>query len=290
MSVTSLVCLCPEGPWSPLTSTLNLRTLQILSEYISFHHCLGRYRSLSPFFPQIRKGPPLSEIWHRDLKFLWTKKRSAISSSLHSLSHIVPSISSASGSLSGTITQHCEYINSSHLLRKVFPNGLSLRNGLLGSTIRAFPGITPSTSPCMMAVKQSVVGSGPILLPGISCSSRYLSATHTHTLRFLSVLNSAITYNLTVYTCLMQSCNVLLDESCLSSGVLSHHQHHRLVIKVCILQTGRVEVMETIELLQRQQLLTIQGLEPFCHSADHLRCLFHIFSPPARHFDWLTAR
>lgn len=39
--------------------------------------------------------------------------------------------------------------------------------------------MTPSTSPCMIAVKQSVVGSGPTLLPGISCSSRYLSATHT---------------------------------------------------------------------------------------------------------------
>lgn len=58
----------------------------------------------------------------------------------------------------------------------------------------------------------------------------------------------------------MKRCNVLLDERCLSSGVLSHYQHHRLVIKVCILQTGRVEVMETVVLLQRQQLLTVQGL------------------------------
>lgn len=79
----------------------------------------------------------------------------------------------------------------------------------------------------------------------------------------------------------MQSCNVLLDECCLSSGVLSHYQHHRLVIEICILQTGRVVIMETIVLLQRQQLLSIQGLEPFCHSADHLRCLLHIFPPPA---------
>lgn len=64
-----------------------------------------------------------------------------------------------------------------HLLRKVFPKGLSFRKGLLGSTMRAFPGMTLSTSPCMMAVKQSVVGSGPTRLPGISCSSRYLSIT-----------------------------------------------------------------------------------------------------------------
>lgn len=81
--------------------------------------------------------------------------------------------------------------------------------------------------------------------------------------------------------CLIQICNVLLDKCCLSSGVLPHHQYHGLVIKVCILQTWRVEVMEAIILLQRQQLLSIQGLEPFCHSADHLRCLLHIFSPPA---------
>lgn len=79
----------------------------------------------------------------------------------------------------------------------------------------------------------------------------------------------------------MHSFNILLDECRLSSGVLSHHQHHRLVIKVCILQTGRMEVMETIKLLQRQQLLTVQGLEPLCHSADNLRRLLHIFSPPA---------
>lgn len=47
----------------------------------------------------------------------------------------------------------------------------------------------------------------------------------------------------------MHSCTILLDECSLSGGVLSHHQHHWLVIKVCILQTGRVEIMETIELL-----------------------------------------
>lgn len=179
-------------------------------------------------------------------------------------------------------TTHCEYSPCSHLLRKVFPKGLSLRKGLLGSTIRAFPGMTPSTSPCMMAVKQSVVGSGPTLLPGISCSSRYLSVTHRACDFFSNLLvNLAITHNLTVNKSLMLGCNVLLDECCFSSRVLSHHQHHRLVVKVCVLQTGRVEVMETIVLLQRQQLLTIQRLEPFCHSADHLRRLLHIFSPPA---------
>lgn len=74
---------------------------------------------------------------------------------------------------------------------------------------------------------------------------------------------------------------VLLDERGLSSRVLSHHQHHRLIIEVGILQAERVEVMETVVLLQRQQLLTIQGLEPFCDGADHLWRLLHILSPPA---------
>lgn len=84
------------------------------------------------------------------------------------------------------ITLHpCESKSCPHLLRKVFPKGLSLRKGLLGSTMRALPGMTLSTSPCMMAVKQSVVGSGPTLLPGMSCSSRYLS----HTQRFVFVFS-----------------------------------------------------------------------------------------------------
>lgn len=79
----------------------------------------------------------------------------------------------------------------------------------------------------------------------------------------------------------MYGWDVLLDERSLPCGVLSHHQHHRLVIKVCILQTGGVEIVEAVVLLQRQQLLSIQGLEAFCHSADHLRRFLHIFSPPA---------
>lgn len=77
----------------------------------------------------------------------------------------------------------------------------------------------------------------------------------------------------------------LLDESGLPSGVLAHDQHHGLVIEVGILQTGRVEVVEAVVLLQRQQLFPIQGLEALGHSADHLGRLLHIFSPPARHVD-----
>lgn len=59
-------------------------------------------------------------------------------------------------------------------LRKAFPKRLSFRNGFLGSTTKAFPGVLPSVSPYITAMKESVVGSGPILMPGKSCSSKYL--------------------------------------------------------------------------------------------------------------------
>lgn len=65
-------------------------------------------------------------------------------------------------------------VDSCHLFRKVFPKGSRLRKGFFGSTVRALPGMIPSTSPYMRAEKQSVVGSGPTLLPGKSCSMRYL--------------------------------------------------------------------------------------------------------------------
>lgn len=61
-----------------------------------------------------------------------------------------------------------------YLLRKEFPNALSFLKGFLGSTTRAFPGTMPSFSPYITAMKPSVVGSGPIRIPGKSCSSRYL--------------------------------------------------------------------------------------------------------------------
>lgn len=68
-----------------------------------------------------------------------------------------------------------------YLLRKEFPNALSFLKGFLGSTTRAFPGTMPSFSPCITAMNPSVVGSGPIRIPGKSCSSRYLhTETETH--------------------------------------------------------------------------------------------------------------
>lgn len=69
--------------------------------------------------------------------------------------------------------------NRSYLFRKAFPKRLSLRNGFLGSTTRAFPGTLPSESPYITAIKESVVGSGPIRMPGKSCSSRYLEMENT---------------------------------------------------------------------------------------------------------------
>ncbi len=68
-----------------------------------------------------------------------------------------------------------------HLFRKAFPKGSRLRKGFFGSTVRALPGMIPSTSPYMRAVKQSVVGSGPTLLPGKSCSMRYLKPSKPET-------------------------------------------------------------------------------------------------------------
>jgi len=54
--------------------------------------------------------------------------------------------------------------------------------GLVESATTTSPGIIPSSnspvlksaSACIIAVKQSVVGSGPILIPGYPLSSRYL--------------------------------------------------------------------------------------------------------------------
>lgn len=66
------------------------------------------------------------------------------------------------------------FVTHTDLLRNALPKALSLRKGFFGSTTRAFPGIRPSMSPCITAINESVVGSGPIRIPGKSCSSRYL--------------------------------------------------------------------------------------------------------------------
>ena len=58
--------------------------------------------------------------------------------------------------------------------RNALPNCCSARNCLVGSCARALPGVDWSCGPCMTATKRSVVGSGPIRIPGKSLSSRYL--------------------------------------------------------------------------------------------------------------------
>lgn len=65
------------------------------------------------------------------------------------------------------VVKMCHY-----LLRNALPNAFSFLKGFLGSTTKALPGMTPSVSPCITAMKESVVGSGPIRIPGKSCSNR----------------------------------------------------------------------------------------------------------------------
>ena len=55
---------------------------------------------------------------------------------------------------------------ASNRLKKAFPNDRKAPNCRVGSTAKAFPGVTCSLGPCMMAMKRSVVGSGPILYQG----------------------------------------------------------------------------------------------------------------------------
>lgn len=89
-------------------------------------------------------------------------------------------------------TRKCCVPLHTHLFKKALPKALSFLKGFLGSTTRAFPGMIPSMSPCITAMKESVVGSGPILMPGKSCSSRYLARRSTVlTQAFCSKINTA---------------------------------------------------------------------------------------------------
>lgn len=57
-------------------------------------------------------------------------------------------------------------------------------------------------------------------------------------------------------------------EAGLAGGILSYQQHHGLVVKVSILQSGGVELVELVALLERQQFGLVQLLEPI---ADRLK-------------------
>lgn len=50
----------------------------------------------------------------------------------------------------------------------------------------------------------------------------------------------------------------LPDEGGLAGAVLAHQQDHGLVLKVGVLQRRRVELVETIRLLQRQHLALVE--------------------------------
>lgn len=74
-------------------------------------------------------------------------------------------------------------------------------------------------------------------------------------------------------------------EAGLAGGVLSHQQHHRLVVKVGILQSRGVELVELVALLQWQQFGFVQLLEPI---ADSLKDFWLLLPPvvgpePAEH-------
>ncbi|TNN47604.1 hypothetical protein EYF80_042207 [Liparis tanakae] len=76
-------------------------------------------------------------------------------------------------------------------------------------------------------MKPSVVGSGPIRIPGKSCSNRVpLTGPYQHRLA--------------------EGCRSP-DEGGFPSGVLAHQQHHGLALKVRGLQRRGVEVVEEVE-------------------------------------------
>ena len=57
---------------------------------------------------------------------------------------------------------------ASKRLRNCVPKRLSGLNGASDCAVSALPGVTLSASPCMIATKRSVVGSGPTRWPGKS--------------------------------------------------------------------------------------------------------------------------
>lgn len=62
----------------------------------------------------------------------------------------------------------------------------------------------------------------------------------------------------------------LPDEGGLAGAVLPHQQHHGLVLEVGLLQGGRVELMEAVVLLQRQQLAQVEVPQPAGHRLHHV--------------------
>lgn len=138
----------------------------------------------------------------------------------------------------------------------------------------------PSTSPCMTAVKQSVVGSGPTLLPGKSSSRRYLRSPDQQC--WISAI--------TLAGLSLEVRGRSPDESRFSCGVLTHHQNHGLVVEVGVLVARGVEVMEGVVLLYRQQPLVVEIPQLLCHHVDVPECFRVAPKPPDGHgVEWCSS-
>lgn len=67
------------------------------------------------------------------------------------------------------------------------------------------------------------------------------------------------------------------DEGGLTGGVLAHQEYHGLVVEVGIFECGGVEVVESIRVLQREQLGSVKPPQPIRHVLEQLGVLFQGF-------------
>ncbi len=79
--------------------------------------------------------------------------------------------------------------------------------------------------------------------------------------------------------------NILPYEAGFASGILSHQENHGLIVKICILQSGWVKLVEFVVFLQWKQFGFVKLLESF---TDSLEDLWIFLSPvigtqPAEH-------
>ena len=74
-------------------------------------------------------------------------------------------------------------------------------------------------------------------------------------------------------------------ETGLAGGVLAHQQHHGLVVKVGILQSRGVELVELVALFQGKQLGLVELLEALADRRKHLGVLLPavVCAQPAEH-------
>lgn len=77
-------------------------------------------------------------------------------------------------------------------------------------------------------------------------------------------------------------------EARLAGGVLSHQEDHGLVVKVCIFQRWRVELVELVALLQRQEFGFVQLLQSVTDGLEDFWLLLPpvVCAQPAEHGCW----